>query len=115
MRIDRGVQGAYGPGGLDQPGRGACWRGRAVARGPPQELALVGDKEQKLRGMLREIRDHMTKNSEDVGDRFAEVARKMHSEEIEHRTVHGRATAEEARALAEEGVPVQPLPVFQTR
>ena len=80
--------------------------------GPPQELALVGDKEQKLRGMLREIRDHMTKNSEDVGDRFAEVARKMHSEEIEHRTVHGRATAEEARALAEEGVPVQPLPVF---
>jgi hypothetical protein len=78
----------------------------------PAPVSLTNGREQKLRGMLRELRAHMTKNSEDVGDRFPEIARKMHAEEIEHRTVHGKATAEEARALVEEGVAIQPLPAL---
>lgn len=88
----------------------------AGAQEPPQggggELALVDPRQEKLRGMLRELRAQMTANSEDVGDAFPEVARKMHFAEIEQKTVHGRATAEEAKALADEGVPVQPLPAF---
>ncbi|WP_120715617.1 DUF1178 family protein [Tsuneonella amylolytica] len=45
-----------------------------------------------------------------VGDKFAETSRAMHYGEREHAVVHGRATAEEAKALVEEGVPVAPLP-----
>ena len=69
------------------------------------------DREHKLRAMMRELRREATRNSEDVGDRFPDIARRMHAEEIEPRTVHGRATPDEARALAEEGVPLQALPV----
>ncbi|RXF70816.1 DUF1178 family protein [Hansschlegelia zhihuaiae] len=76
------------------------------------DMSFTNDREQKLRGMLRELRAHMTKNSEDVGEKFPEIARKMHAEEIERRTVHGKATAEEAKALVEEGVAIQPLPTF---
>lgn len=89
---------------------------RASAPAEPQakpagEAVLADPREQKLREMIRELRREATRNSEDVGDRFPEVARKMHAEEIEPRTVHGRATPEEAKALAEEGVPLQALPV----
>lgn len=82
------------------------------ATAPAQEVAFVDDKQRELRNMLRNLRSHMTQNSEDVGDRFPEIARKMHAEEIEQKTVHGRTTAEEAKALIDEGVPVQPLPTF---
>ena len=53
----------------------------------------------------------MLKDSRWVGDRFADTARAMHSGEIEHEIVHGNATAAEAKALVEEGVPVAPLPL----
>ncbi|MDR4307308.1 DUF1178 family protein [Chelatococcus sambhunathii] len=80
--------------------------------GADANVALVDDGRSKIRGMLRELRAELTKNSEDVGERFPEVARRMHAREIEQKTVHGRASAEEAKALIEEGVAVQPLPTF---
>jgi hypothetical protein len=49
-------------------------------------------------------------NSTWVGDRFAEQSRAMHYGERENETIHGRASADEARELFEEGVPVAPLP-----
>jgi hypothetical protein len=51
------------------------------------------------------------KDSRWVGDRFAETARAMHSGEIAPEQVHGQATLAEARSLAEDGVPVAPLPL----
>jgi hypothetical protein len=51
------------------------------------------------------------KESRWVGDRFAETARAMHSGEIAAEQVHGQATLAEARSLAEDGVPVAPLPL----
>ena len=44
-----------------------------------------------------------------VGARFAQEARAMHDGATEHATIHGQATPEEARALAEDGVAVLPL------
>lgn len=79
---------------------------------PAQEMALVSEKEQALRAMLREIRDHVTKTSENVGERFPEMARQMHAEEIAQKSIYGRATPEEAKALAEEGIEVHALPRF---
>lgn len=48
--------------------------------------------------------------SEHVGRRFAEEARAIHEGDAPDRIIHGEATAAEARALVEDGVPVAPLP-----
>jgi hypothetical protein len=52
---------------------------------------------------LRAVRE-MVARTEDVGDRFADEARKMHYGEIEHRDIRGRATREEVERLREDGV-----------
>jgi hypothetical protein len=60
--------------------------------------------------MVREMRRHVEENAEYVGERFAEEARKIHYEETEDRGIYGEASADEARALLEEGIAVHPLP-----
>ncbi|CAG2149744.1 hypothetical protein LMG19282_03637 [Cupriavidus campinensis] len=47
--------------------------------------------------------------TEDVGDRFAEEARRMHYEEAPERGIRGSASAEDVQALAEEGIETFPL------
>ncbi|CAG2127799.1 DUF1178 family protein [Cupriavidus plantarum] len=49
--------------------------------------------------------------TEDVGDRFAEEARRMHYQEAPERGIRGQASREEVRALAEEGIEAFPLVV----
>lgn len=51
----------------------------------------------------------LVEGTEDVGERFAEVARQMHYGEAEERGIRGKTTPEEAGALLEEGIPVLPL------
>jgi hypothetical protein len=50
-------------------------------------------------------------NTEDVGDKFPEEARRMHYGETEERGIRGQATVAETEALIEEGIGVLPLPV----
>jgi hypothetical protein len=59
---------------------------------------------------LRAVR-HMMKNTEDVGDRFPEEARRIHYGESEERGIRGRASAEDALALREEGIEVVAVPL----
>ena len=54
---------------------------------------------------LRAVR-HMMKNTEDVGDRFPEEARRIHYGETQERGIRGRASPEDANALREEGIEV---------
>ena len=49
--------------------------------------------------------------TEDVGERFPEEARRMHYGEAEERGIRGQATRQETEALLEEGISVLPLPV----
>lgn len=56
--------------------------------------------------MAREI----AATTEDVGERFAEEARRIHYKETEERGIRGRTSKEEAAALVEEGINVVPLP-----
>jgi hypothetical protein len=51
-------------------------------------------------------------NSEDVGARFPEEARKIHYGEADARGIIGKATAEEARSLVEEGIEIAALPIL---
>src|SRR4051812_46435100 len=55
---------------------------------------------------LAAIQSEMLKDSRWVGDRFAETARAMHAGEIEREQVHGQATLEQAKSLADDGIPV---------
>lgn len=61
---------------------------------------------------LRAVR-HVMANTEDVGTRFAEEARRIHHGESERRGIRGEATPEDAQALAEEGIDVAVLPIPQ--
>lgn len=59
---------------------------------------------------MRAVREVIAK-TEDVGDRFAEEARKMHYGETEERGIRGQATPEQTEALLDEGIAVMPLPM----
>jgi len=73
---------------------------------------LMMAQERELRAKLKELRDHIVKNADNVGERFPNEARKMHYGDIEHRPIYGEASPDEARALIDEGVEVSPLPVL---
>jgi len=78
----------------------------------PASTPLMMAQERELRTKLKELRDHIVKNADNVGERFPNEARKMHYGDIEHRPIYGEASPEEARSLIEEGVEVSPLPVL---
>ncbi len=62
--------------------------------------------------LMRKVRDHVVENADNVGDKFAEEARKIHYEEVEPRGIYGQATQEESKELKDEGVEFHPLPVL---
>ena len=64
----------------------------------------------KIREMLRTYRQKVLAGAENVGDRFAEEARKIHFEETEARGIYGEATRDEVAELIEDGVDFLPLP-----
>lgn len=65
-----------------------------------------------LREALRAFTQKVIATTEDVGPRFAEEARRMHFGETEERQIRGSSTPEEARELAEDGIPFGILPVL---
>ena len=54
----------------------------------------------EMREMLQKFRKHVRENSEDVGPRFAEEARRIHNDEAPARGIHGKASREFARHRA---------------
>ena len=78
----------------------------------PSPVAMMSPQERELRTKLKELREHLTANAENVGRRFPDEARKMHYGEIEHRSIYGEASAEEAKDLYEEGIEFHPLPIL---
>jgi len=81
----------------------------AAAKAP---MAVMSPPERELRKKLKELRDHITRNADYVGARFPEQARKIHYGEIEHRSIYGEASPEEAEELHEEGIEFHPLPIL---
>jgi hypothetical protein len=78
----------------------------------PAPVAMMSPQERELRGKLKELREHLTKNADYVGRKFPEEARKMHYGEIEHRSIYGEASPDQAKELHEEGIEFHPLPVL---
>jgi hypothetical protein len=86
----------------------------AVSTGRKKEkMALAANAEQKrMMAELKQLAEKMRENSDYVGDKFAEEARKIHFGETEARGIYGEATPDEARDLIEDGVEFMPIPVF---
>ena len=81
----------------------------ATKQGPEtHRVAAHGE----LASAMRKLRAEIEKKSEYVGPRFPEEARKIHYEEVPARGIHGEATADEAKALSEEGIEFFPLPIL---
>ena len=71
-----------------------------AASGQPSEAVVL----HALRQMIA--------RTEDVGAAFPEEARKMHYEEIEKRSIRGKATPEQAESMRDEGIEFLPVPDF---
>ena len=84
-----------------------------VAAAPEKApVAMISPQERELRSKLKELRDHLTKNADHVGPKFPEEACKMHYGEIEHRSIYGEASPQDAKELADEGIEFHPLPML---
>ena len=110
-RVERAIM---APQIVSKKGRESAAPAPAVATDvtTPASTPLLMAQERELRAKLRELRDHIVKNADNVGERFPNEARKMHYGDIEHRPIYGEASPDEARALIDEGVEVSPLPVL---
>jgi hypothetical protein len=75
-------------------------------------VAIMSPQERELRKKLKELREHIVKNADYVGQRFPEQARKIHYGETERRSIYGEASPEEAKELHEEGIAFHPLPIL---
>jgi hypothetical protein len=87
-------------------------------RGAPASLAAAPaagmsslETMKALLSTVAEAQRRILADSDYVGDRFAAEARAIHLGEIAERSIHGVATAAEARGLIEDGIPVAPLPL----
>jgi hypothetical protein len=58
----------------------------------------------------REVRSHVERNFDYVGDAFAREARDIHEGRSEKREIYGEATPAEVKKLKDDGVPCAPLP-----
>ena len=79
---------------------------------PSGSTSLMMAQERELRTKLKELRDHIVKNADNVGERFANEARAMHYGDKEHRPIYGEASPDEAKSLIDEGIEVSPLPTL---
>jgi hypothetical protein len=81
----------------------------AAREEPKQEVMAAPDA--TLQAAWMKMVRHVMASTEDVGERFAEEARRIHYGEAQERGIRGQASAQETEALMEEGIGVLPLPI----
>ncbi len=77
---------------------------------PVPTVAGGGRMPAELMAMLQKLRAEVEKNCDYVGPDLAEEARRIHRGEADERGIYGEATADEAEALADEGIELRQLP-----
>lgn len=77
---------------------------------PAKQDVVAAPTAEQQANWLKMVR-HVMANTEDVGERFPEEARRIHYGEVQERGIRGQATREETEALMEEGIGVMPLPI----
>jgi hypothetical protein len=76
-----------------------------------REDAKIRQKQISPMGALKMLHQYLDKHFEDVGDKFAEIALKIHYGEEEKRNIRGTSTPEEEETLKEEGVKFIKIPL----
>lgn len=110
-RINRGMSAAAAPNhnGANASGEMTTADGHPVA--PAQQDVVGASMVPGLQEhMLKQFKQFVLTNTENVGSDFAETARKMHYGEEQHRNIRGRVSREESQALREEGIETVGLP-----
>ena len=80
-----------------------------AAEAPPSAAVPSADARQAMQAAWLQMSRKLIADTEDVGSRFADEARRMHHGEVESRGIRGQASVKEAVALLEEGIGVLPL------
>jgi len=83
----------------------------AVEVQPAARQSVAAPTDRNLQAAWMKMVREVMASTEDVGERFAEEARRMHYGETGERGIRGQASREETEALLEEGIPVLPLPI----
>jgi hypothetical protein len=96
----------------DTPAAAAAEAGSPAPSSDLTPVAMVSPQEHEFRKKLKELREHLVRNADYVGQKFADEARKMHYGETEHRSIYGEASSDQAKELHEEGIEFHPLPVL---
>jgi hypothetical protein len=78
---------------------------------PESRQEVVNTPDASMQAAWLKMVRHVMANTEDVGERFPEEARKIHYGESEERGIRGQASPEQTEALLEEGIGVLPLPI----
>jgi len=81
------------------------------AREPAATPAKVEPAAADLQALWMQVVRHAIENTDDVGERFAEEARRIHYGEVDARGIRGVASMQEREALHEEGIEVMSLPI----
>lgn len=71
---------------------------------------LNNTSEQKVRNKLVEFKKFVEKNCKNVGNKFAQEARKIHYSKKGSKGIYGNATKEETRDLIDEGIEISTIP-----
>ena len=78
---------------------------------PAQRQDVIAAPDATMQAAWLKMVRHVMAHTDDVGERFAEEARRIHYGETEERGIRGQASREETEALIEEGIGVLPLPI----
>ena len=76
----------------------------------PTDVAAGDDGMKAMLAAMAAVQKKMLKNSDFVGERFADEARAIHLGEAAARSIHGKATKAETESLLADGIHVAPLP-----
>ena len=82
-----------------------------VSARKPEAEPVSPDRATAVQAAWRQVVQQVMAQTEDVGERFPEEARRIHYGEAESRGIRGQASREDAQALREEGIEVMALPV----
>lgn len=91
------------------PRLGGLSKGREASR-PNAALAPPDQKLNEYVAAVHKLKKYVQENSDYVGEKFPEEARKIHYGESEPRSIYGEASSEEASELREEGIDHHRIP-----
>ncbi|MDD9922453.1 MAG: DUF1178 family protein [Boseongicola sp.] len=83
---------------------------KSNAKQTESSTPMAANPDGKLEKALAELKAHVESNSDYVGSKFAAEATAMHNGEVPERSIYGEVKPDEAKKMAEDGVPAVPLP-----